>query len=120
MTPDQIQSQLHHQQAQIDQLAKLVPEIHTFGREVRDLTVKVTQYIERHDNLTRLIERQENEQDGLRERVQRVELVLESHKPTIQTINGLGQKFIWLAITFVLASCVTVAVLASQIKEITK
>lgn len=120
MTPDQIQSQLHHQQAQIDQLAKLVPEIHAFGREVRDLTVKVTQYIERHDNLARLIERQEDENVQLRDRLLKVELVLAGHQKTINTVDSIRDKFIWTVLAFVLASCVTVGVLATQIKGVVK
>lgn len=120
MTPDQIQSELRHQQTQIDQLAKLVPEIHTFGKEVRDLTVKVTQYIERNDHLTRLIEKQEDRGEEMQERIQRIELTIESHKPVVQAINGLWQKMMWLAVSFVLASCVTVAVLASQLKGLPK
>ncbi len=111
MTPESVEATLRSQQTQIDQMLRLITEVH-------GLTEKVTRLIERSDHATETTKKLDTELAALESRVRQNELTLAEHAPVVKGVGGLMQKFIWLAISFVLASCGTVAVLASQVKDL--
>lgn len=114
---EQIELRVQRLELETEQMARIIPEIHAFSREVRDLTVKVTQYIERHDNLTVAMDKSEKRSDRISDRLDLAEKQLAAQAPIINAARAIGGKIIWACIAFALSSCGIVTLLAYQLMQ---
>jgi predicted RNase H-like nuclease (RuvC/YqgF family) len=112
-----IEGRVQRLESKTDQLSAIVTEIHSLSREVRDLAMRVTQYIERHDNLTTSMDKAEQRTEKLAERLEAVEKTQASQTPVISMVGNIGGKIIWACIAFALASGSAMAVLGYLLKS---
>lgn len=112
---DEINQTLQRHAAQLaqqaEQINRLIPEIHLFAKEVRDNTIQTVRHMDKLDNVAAAQIKLESKLDQLDSQVDKLNLVVEGHKPVIAAINSLAQKVIWFSISAALASVTTVAVL---------
>lgn len=113
---DPIEGRVQRLESKTDQLSAIVTEIHSLSREVRDLAMRVTQYIERHDNLTAIMEKEEAKVEKLVDRLDKVEKIQAAQTPVISAVSNIGTKIVWTAIAFALASGAAIAVLGYLLK----
>ncbi len=111
-----IEGRVQRLESKTDQLSAIVTEIHSLSREVRDLAMRVTQYIERHDNLTATMEKAERQAEKVHERLDKIERLQASQTPVINAVSNIGNKIIWACIAFALASGAAVTVLGYLLK----
>lgn len=112
-----IEGRVQRLESKTDQLSAIVTEIHSLSREVRDLAMRVTQYIERHDNLTTAMEKADRQTEKLVERLDAMEKLQAAQTPVINAVSNIGNKIIWACIAFALASGTAMAVLGYLLKS---
>jgi len=105
---DEINQKLMRHDAQLaeqsHQINRVITEIHSFAKEVRDNTIQTVRHMEKLDSVAAMQLKLESKLDILDSRVDKLDLVVEGHKPYIAGISIMAQKVLWYTISAVLAA----------------